>query len=299
MPTAGRPMPGNRVARIRFLDGQGRWVPMPHSPKDLLAWAAELKPDLFQRTFSMFPAVRLDRPIPDGFTVGSFLDELARVAGGYHTPRLDVNPGVLTDDQILNLSRQLLDMPLTPRLRFLSLDNYPNRVRADGPPAARRMLEGLLGQGWEGIELLNYGTDRRGMILPVPPTFDLAANIVFDVPCPAIASCGQIGLWDNNTTLRDMARRDHPDVRLLANIDFPGQIDCFKQLGPDGMAQILAKVASEQGPQGFSFIWPIIQLNPAPNNVVGQWDSTQYVLRDGRTLYSVIRDLMNRFSPKG
>ncbi len=114
-------MPGNRLARFRFLDGQGRWIPMRHSPTDLVRMAAELQPDVFQRTFSMFPAVSLDRPIPEGYTIGSLLDEMARVAGGYYTPRIDANPGTLTDAQILELSARLLDMPLTPRLKFLSV----------------------------------------------------------------------------------------------------------------------------------------------------------------------------------
>jgi len=292
-------MPGNRVARIRFLDGQGRWVPMNHSPKDLLAWAAELQPDLLQRTFSMFPAVTLDRPIPDGFTVGSFLDELARVSGGYHTPRIDVNPEVLPPPNVLEMSRRLLDMPLTPKLRFVSLDNYPSLVRQAGEGTARQLLENLLGQGWEGIEVLICGSDRRGVYVPSPPTFGLASNVLFDIACPNFTACADPRGWDNNTICRDRMRAQNPGARLLANIDFPGQIDCFKQLGPDGMAAILSKIAPEQAAQGYSFVWPIVQLNPAPNNVVGQWDSTQYVLKDGRTLYQVIRDLMLRFSPKG
>lgn len=299
MATAGRAMPGNRVARFRFLDGQGRWVPMAHSPNDLLRWAGEIQPDVMQRTFSMFPAFTVDRPIPDGFTVGSFLDALARSANGYHTPRIDVNPGVLSDAQILDLARRLLDLPLTPKLRFLSLDNYGNRVRQLGPEPVRRLLEGLLGQGWEGLELLICGTDRRGMLIPMPPSFGLASTLVFDIACPNFANCGDLRSWDNNTTCRDLVRRADPGARLLANIDFPGQIDCFKQLGPDGMASVLARIAAEQGPQGYSFIWPIIQRNPPPNDQVGQWDSTQYTCRDGRTLYAVIRDLATRFSPKG
>ena len=272
---------------------------MAHTPKDLLQWAAELQPDVLQRTFSMFPAFSLDRPIPDGFTVGSFLDEMARVSGGFHTPRLDANPGALTDERMIDLSRRLLDMPLTPRMKFLSIDNYPNRVRDAGPAAVEHLLQELLDQGWEGIELLVCGTDRRGMLLPVPPTFGRAATLIFDIACPNFAACADISQWDNNFVCRDLLRRQNPGVRLLANIDFPGQIDCFKQLGVDGMASILSKVAAEQGPQGFTFIWPIVQLNPAPNNQVGQWDSKQYVLRDGRTLYDVMRELIFRFNPKG
>jgi hypothetical protein len=294
----GKPVPGNRIARFRFLDGQGRWVPMKHSPKDLLQWASEIRPDVFQRTFSMFPAVSLDRPIPDGFTVGSFLDQMARVAGGFHTPRLDVNPGVFTDDQVLQLASKLLDMPLNPRLRYLSLDNYGARVKLAGPGSLEQLLRQLLDQGWEGIELLVCGFSRTGVLFPPPPTFGKSATLVFDVPCPPYSACGQVAMWDANTTCRDLLRRSSPGARLLMNIDFPAQIDCFKQLMPDGMATIFAKVASEQSIQGFTFIWPIIQLNPPPNNSVGQWDSSQLTCSSGQTLYQVQRDLMERYNPK-
>lgn len=294
----GHTMPGNRFARFRFLDGQGRWVPMAHTPKDLVAWAAELAPDVFQRTFSMFPAFQLDRPIPDGFTVGSFLDALANAAKAYHTPRIDLNPNVLTDDQALDLGRRLLDFSLTPKLRFLSLDNYPNREKAAGPGATQALLQGFLDQGWEGIELLVCGTDRRGVFLPTPPTFGLAANLVFDIPSPGAAVAGQLGAWDTNTTCRDLLRRSNPGAKLLMNIDFPWQIDFFKQLGADGMARLLAKVAEEQSVQGFSFIWPVLQLNPPPNDQQGQWDATSLSLSDGRTLYAVMRDLMREHNAK-
>jgi hypothetical protein len=294
----GRAAPGNRIARFRFLDAQGRWVPMNHTPKDLLQWATELKPDFLQRTFSMFPLFTLDRPLPDGFTGGSFLDERARVAGAIHSPRIDINPSVLNETQILELSARLLDMPLTPHLQFLSLDNYTFYAPQKGPDACAKLLQSLLDQGWQGIELLVCGSDRRGMYRPPPPSFGKAAALVIDVPCPNFSFCAQLAQWDTNTTCRDWVRQQSPGARVLMNIDFPGQIDCFKQLGPDGMAAVLSKVAAEQAAQGFTFIWPIIQLNPAPNNVVGQWDSTQYVLSDGRRLYDVERDLMLRYNPR-
>ncbi len=294
----GRPMPGNRVVRFRFLDGQGRWVPTIHTPKEVLGWAADLKPDVFQRTFSMYPAVSLDRPIPDGYTVGSFLDEMAQVAGGYHTPRIDVKPGSLTDAQILELCDRLLGMPLTPRLRFLSIDNYPSYAKQRGPDATERLLQAILDQGWEGIELLIGGTDRRGVYLPPPPTFGKAATVGYCISTPDFSSCTDLARWDNSRTGLDWVRRQNPGAKVLMNVDFPQQIDCFKQLGPEGMATIFSKVAAEQASREFTFIWPIFSANPPPNNQVGQWDSTQYVLSNGLTLYDVERDLMLRYNPK-
>jgi hypothetical protein len=273
-------------------------VPSAHQPDDIVALAAKFQPDAFQRTFSMFPAFSIERPIPGGYTVGSLLNELSHVARGYHIPRIDAAPGVLSKDQILGLSARLLDMPLEPRIRYLSIDNFPNRFRTDGPTATSSLLGELMGQGWEGIELLVCGTNRAGQFIETPSVSGLAANLVFDVPAPGDGRCADMNGWNDNTVCRDRLRKMFPNCRLFMNIDFPWQIDCFKMLGPDMMAEVFNQVAAGQGAGGYTFIWPVLQVNPPPNDRVGQWDATILRTSAGPTLFDVELSLAQKYNPK-
>ncbi len=293
----GKPMPGNRLAKFRFLSIGGAWTPPNHTPSELLRWATELQPDVFWRTFSMGPRFSLDAPLPEGYTVGSFLDALAAAAGGYHTPRIDVTPGIYTDDEILALSKQLLDMPLTPKLRFLSIDNYATYLHQNGAEHTQEFFHRVFNQGWSGLDFLVCGSGASGVYTQPPPTYGLASTVGFQLPAPAFTHCAIVMAWDTNTTCRDRVSSANPGARLFMELDAPAESDCFKQLTPDEMASVLSQVAVQQAEQSFTFVWPIIQETPDPTGP-GQWDSTQYVLRDGRTLFDVERWLMTTYNPK-
>jgi hypothetical protein len=299
----GSPMPGNRFAAFRTLSVAGDWTPPDHTPSDIVTWAGDLQPDVFWRTFTMSSTFSLERDVGDGYTTGSFLDAVAKAASGYHTPRINVDPGLgVPDSQILDWSSELLDMSLTPKLQYLSIDNYVAYLAANGEDHTKQFFTEIFNQGWSGIDFLICATpaDPGAKQRAPPPCFGLASSLGYQIPKPTTPNCGVVGDWDVGTVCQGLIKQTNPGPRQFMALDEPAEGDCFKELTPDEMADVLDIIGPQQASDGFVFVWPVIHETPNGGgaNAAGQWDSSAYILKSGESLYTVEKGLMVTNNPK-
>jgi hypothetical protein len=297
---AGRAPPvGKRWVRIRALDATG-WSltgvgvngTQSYTAQDILTMIRELQPDVLERytTGAMSPDMLVptspDAGLDGGMTVLQFL-QASLDACQLHDGGCYMIPRVTLDEYdagtIYRTTRELFGLPLTPPLRYLSLDNWTPFYGGHSECEIRNLFEALYGEGWQGLAVI--------WSQPASPLID---DLTFGEVTSALAK--DAGNW----------KAFHPDFgtiklvqsnglgQVLNYIDFPTQIQTFIDLldvNQEAMA-LENNYAPAQADGGFFFVYPIIQ---------GPWDAPHRMTSAdggfaGESLYEVMKQLMQTYN---
>jgi hypothetical protein len=272
--------PGTRFIRIRTLESRSVWSLEGFDAQHVLSQIADLKPDVLERFVSGPQNVGALVPVAPGsppMTVGQFLNASTKACGCYIIPRLslsDYDRGTLYTE-----AQDLLTLPVSPQMRYLSLDNWGPFAQGHAPDEIKGMFQRLYSQGWLGIGVNECDGYSQ--------SYGYATFSDF---------CVSTSYWrpDRNTLASILTE---PNIKLvLLYIDFPRQMADFSSLQPDREAWVLThKIVPAQSADGFLFVYPIAQ---------DSWNSaacftSQQGPFNGRSLYDVMKGLMARYDTAG
>jgi hypothetical protein len=272
--------PGTRFIRIRTLESKSMWNLENSDAQHVLSQIADLKPDVLERFVTGPQKVDAEVPVAPGsppMTVGQFLNASTKACGCYIIPRLsllDYDKGTLFTE-----AQSLLTFPVSPQMRYLSLDNWGSFASGHTPDEIKGMFQLLYSQGWAGIGV----NECNGY----SPSYGYATFADF---------CVGASYWrpDRNSLA---SIHTEPNIKLiLLYIDFPQPMTDFSVLQPDKEAMILAhKIAPAQSADGFLFVYPIQQ---------DFWNSATRLTSQGgpfkgQSLYDVMKGLMAQYNTGG
>ena len=272
--------PGTKFIRIRTLESKSAWSLEGFDAQHVLKEIADLKPDVLERFVSGPQSVDALVPVAPGYppmTVGQFLNASTKACGCYIIPRLSLyeyDKGTLFTE-----AQGLLNFPVSPHMRYLSLDNWGPFASNHTPDEVKGMFQRLYSQGWTGIGV----NECNGY----SPSYGYATFADF---------CVGATYWRPD---RDALASIHtePNIKLvLLYIDFPQPMTDFSQLQPDREAWILVhRIAPAQSEDGFRFVYPIQQ---------DFWDSASRLTSQGgpfrgHSLYGVMKGLMAQYGTGG
>lgn len=267
--------------RIRTLSNRGqrsrpaKWDSEQYNAQDILEMISELRPQVLERYTDGPIDPEYQVPVAPGqppMTALEFLN--ASVKAG--APGCIITPRVSLKDYekgtFFETAQSLFDLPVTPRMRILSVDNWGDFHKAGHSlEEVREMFEKLRAQGWEHI----------------------AVNMVGGVHDPlGYPSFAEFGVLKDEGFVPDFEKLDRMKAlgyleKQLLYIDFPGQVVKFKaDFGPDERADHLVNVlGGQQKAKGYIFVWPILQ---------GPWDSKDlFTTAEGKyrgaSLYEVMK----------
>jgi hypothetical protein len=266
---------------------QSTWMLPNHTATDVLAMIEDIKPSMLERYFS--GRINLSRPVPVSpgrppMTVGEFLN--ASAAAGAHgctiMPRISLWERLDKQDSFLDTARELRNLPLSPRMTTLGLDNWGNfgKDPSVNESVVTSLFTALHEMGWEHLSINSVGGLGLG-------TFGLADMADFGtvVGSPP-GAVGAVPNWDALQRLQE-SESDHFDT-ILEYIDFSAQMLRFMNgSSPDQMAAaIIDNIANNtlQRRRGYHFVYPLVQ---------NFWDTTTLrTSNDGRfkgkSLYKVM-----------
>jgi hypothetical protein len=268
--------PGTKFVRIRTLESRSVWSLEGFDAQHVLSELADLKPDVLERFVSGPQVVDAQVPVAPGsppMTVGEFLNASTKACGCYIIPRLslsDYNKGALFAE-----AQRLIALPVSPQMRYLSLDNWGPFASGHAPDEIKGMFRQLYSQGWLGIGVNECDGYSQ--------SYGYATFADF---------CVGTSYWrpDRNALA---SINTEPDIKLvLLYIDFPKQMTDFSALQPDREAEILAhRIAPAQSADGFVFVYPMQQ---------DSWNSATRLTSvggpfKGQSLYDVMKGLMARY----
>ena len=272
--------PGTRFIRIRTLESRSVWSLEGFDAQHVLSQIAELKPDVLERFVSGPQNVGALVPVAPGsppMTVGQFLNASTKACRCYIIPRLslsDYDRGTLYTE-----AQDLLTLPVSPQMRYLSLDNWGPFAQGHAPDEIKGMFQRLYSQGWLGIGVNECDGYSQ--------SYGYATFSDF---------CVSTSYWrpDRNTLASILTE---PNIKLvLLYIDFPRQMADFSSLQPDREAWVLThKIVPAQSADGFLFVYPIAQDSW---NSASRFTSQQGPF-NGRSLYDVMKGLMARYDTAG
>jgi hypothetical protein len=267
---------GKSFIRIRALEGNSVWSLDAVNAQQVLGNVTALKPDVLERFVSGPQVVDAQVPVAPGsppMTVGEFLNASTKACGCYIIPRLslsDYNKGALFAE-----AQRLIALPVSPQMRYLSLDNWGPFASGHAPDEIKGMFRQLYSQGWLGIGVNECDGYSQ--------SYGYATFADF---------CVGTSYWrpDRNALA---SINTEPDIKLvLLYIDFPKQMTDFSALQPDREAEILAhRIAPAQSADGFVFVYPMQQ---------DSWNSATRLTSvggpfKGQSLYDVMKGLMARY----
>lgn len=247
------------------------WQLKSQNGQDVLNMIEELKPDVLDRFITGKPDLNVEVPMGAGAAPMKFADYLtaamkAEAPGGFLTPKVHLND-IWPDDYRLKAAQELYDLPVTPRLQALDLDEF---FTHGTPEEHRGMLEKFKAMGWRYLGYNFAGGPK--------PAFGLI-------------SYAEAGInkttWEVNLNSLAAMKQEGIEIRL-AHIDYPGAIVEFEKLPPDRQADIIQKISREQHQYGFSFIYPILYQRKG-------YDATREVTRrdgpyHGATVFQIIKE---------
>jgi hypothetical protein len=207
-------------------------------------------------------------------TVGQFLNASTKACGCYMIPRLSL--GEYDSGKLFTEARSLLTLPVSPQMRYLSLDDWGSFSANHTPTEVKGMFQQLYSQGWTGIgvnECSGYW-----------PSYGYATFADF---------CVSTVTWKPGAAqLSQIKSESNIGLRLLY-IDFPQPMHNFSSLAPDEEAKILNhNIAPAQAKSGFIFVYPIMQ---------DFWNSAAHVTSQGgnfkgQSIYDLMKALIARYN---
>jgi hypothetical protein len=267
---------GKSFIRIRALDSNSVWSLDAVNAQQVLGNVTGLKPDVLERFVSGPQRVDAQVPVAAGtppMTVGEFLNASTKACACYIIPRLslsDYGKGTLFTE-----AQGLLTFPVSPQMRYLSLDNWGPFASGHTSDEVKGMFRQLYSQGWLGIGVNECDGYSQ--------SYGYATFADF---------CVGTSYWrpDRNALA---SIHTEPNIKLvLLYIDFPQQMTDFSALQPDREAEILAhRIAPAQSADGFVFVYPMQQ---------DSWNSATRLTSvggpfKGQSLYDVMKGLMARY----
>jgi hypothetical protein len=276
-PTLSKYPPGKSFIRIRALDTNSLWSLEGISAQQVLGNVTALKPDALERFVSGPQNLNANVPVAAGsppMTVGKFLNASTKACQCYIIPRLSL--AGYDSGKLFTEARSLLTFPVSPPMRYLSLDDWGSFSSNHSAVEVKGMFQQLYSQGWTGIgvnECSGYW-----------PSYGYATFADFCVSTdswkPGVAQLSQIKS-ESNIGLR------------LLYIDFPQAMLNFSALSPDEEAKVLNhNIAPAQAKGGYFFVYPIMQ---------DFWNSATHVTSQsssfkGESIYDLMRVLMTRYN---
>jgi len=271
---------GTRFIRIRTLESKSVWSLEGMDAQHVLREISDLKPDVLERFVSGPQVVGAQVPVAPGsppMTVGEFLNASMKACGCYIIPRLslfDYSKGALFTE-----AQNLRALPVSPQMRFLSLDNWGTFASHHTSDEIKGMFQQLYSQGWLGVGVNECNGYSQ--------SYGYATFADF---------CVGSSNWEpDNDTLASI--RAEPNIKLaLLYIDFPQPMTDFAALTPNREAMILADaIAPAQSAGGFLFVYPIQQ---------DFWNSATRVTTPagpfkGQSLYDVMKGSMAQYDANG
>lgn len=276
--------PGNRFIRIRAWEGG--WALPGYNAQQVLAMILDLRPNVLERYISGGFNPNATVPVANGepqMTIVQFLNASLQACAAescYIIPRIslaDYNSG-----KLYNESLQFLNLPVYPRITFLSLDDWSQFATTHTQSQIQSMFQTLYAQGWQGIGVNDAGGYYSAYGYASFADFGIITN-------------SSTNPWTPNLKALQQLKNDTSIKRELLYIDFPDQMTSFNaSLTPDQEANVLSyNITSIQSKNDFTFVYPIIQ---------GFWDSTEHITSlnstwAGASIYDVENDLMDEYNP--
>ena len=247
------------------------WQVANENGQDVLNMIEELKPDVLDRFITGKPDLSIEIPMGPGTAPMKFVDYLnaamkAGAPGCLLTPKDHLND-IWSDDYRMEAAQALYNLPVTPRLKAMDLDEY---FTHGTPEEHQQVLEKFKAMGWKDLGFNFAGGPKDGF---------------------GLISYAEAGVskttWEVNLNALDAMKEAGIKTRL-AHIDYPGAIVEFEKLSPDRQADIIQKISQEQHQYGYTFIYPILYQRKG-------YDATKEVtLRDGpyhgATVFQVIKE---------
>ena len=276
-PAVSKYPPGKSFIRIRALESSSVWSLDGVNAQQVLRNVTALKPDALERFVSGPQNADAQVPVAPGrppMTVGRFLNASTKACGCYIIPRLslfDYDKGTLFTE-----AQSLLTFPVSPQMRYLSLDNWGPFASNHTPDEVKGMFQQLYSQGWTGIGVNECSGYR--------PSYGYATFADF---------CVSTETWKPSGGQLSQIKSE-PNIGLaLLYIDFPQAMLNFSSLTPDQEAKILNhNIAPAQAQQGFTFVYPIMQ---------DFWNCSTHVTSQsgdfhGKSLFDLMKGLIARYN---
>jgi hypothetical protein len=268
---------GKSFIRIRALDSNSAWSLDAVNAQQVLGNVTAMKPDVLERFVSGPQRADAQVPVAPGsppMTVGEFLNASTKACGCYIIPRLsltDYDRGTLFTE-----AQSLLAFPVSPQMRYLSLDNWGPFASAHTAAQIKGMFQQLYSQGWTGVGVNECAGYQQSYGYATFADFCVSSD-----SWKAIA--GQLAQIRNESNI---------GLRLLY-IDFPQPMLNFSALSPDEQAKVLNhNIAPAQAKGGFFFVYPIMQ---------DFWNCSTRVTSaggnfHGQSLYDLMKGLIARYN---
>ena len=247
------------------------WQIQNDNGQDVLNMIEELKPDVLDRFITGKPDLNIEIPMGPVAAPMKFVDYLdaamkAGAPGCFLTPKDHLND-IWSDDYRMDAAQALYDLPVTPRLKAMDLDEF---FTHGTPEEHQKTLEKFKAMGWRYLGYNFAGGPK---------------------PAYGLISYAEAGVnkttWEVNLNALAAMKEEGIGIRL-AHIDYPGEIVEFEKLSPDRQADIIQKISREQHQYGFTFIYPILYQRKG-------YDATKEVTRSdgpyhGATVFQVIKE---------
>lgn len=247
------------------------WQLKNHSGQDVLNMIEELKPDVLDRFITGKPDLGVEVPMGSGVAPMKLVDYLdaamkAGAPGCFLTPKDHLND-IWSDDYRMEAAQALYDLPVTPRLKTMDLDEF---FTHGTPEEHQQTLEKFKAMGWRYLGYNFAGGPK---------------------PAYGLISYAEAGVnkntWEVNLNALAAMKEEGIKIRL-AHIDYPGAIVEFEKLLPDRQADIIQKIRQEQHQYGFTFIYPILYQRKG-------YDATKEVTKrngpyHGATVFQIIKE---------
>jgi len=275
---------GNRMIRIRVWDDG--WVLPKYNAQQIIQMISTLKPDVLERYVSDNIQPNALVPVAKGsqqMTVAQFLNASMSACAAencYIIPRLGL--GLYDKGKLFSTSEALLSMPVYPKMRLVSLDDWANFSTTHTPQQIISMFQQLYAQGWSGIGVNDCGGYFTA--------YGYASWADFGIHTKPGRS-----IWTPALSTLTLIQSDHSIKRALLYIDFNSQMLPFNNtLTPDQEAAVLAyNLTATQATFGITFVYPILQ---------DFWNSFQHVTSQnspwkGASLFTVQDELIAQYNP--
>ena len=265
-----------REIRLRTLTDNSRWQP-DYTAQQILAMVGDLKPTMLDRYISGYQNPNLPVPVCSGcppMNIGQFLQSSEEVSGAVIMARISLNE--YDAGTIFNTSQDLLNIPINPPIRILSLDDFGGFFANHSEAVISTMIQTLYAQGWYWIEMGGCADANN-----IPNGQTNYASACFRYPNWQIQP-GSISSWTSHSSV----------LQMLATMDFPNDIPYL--LAMNGNAQeaaIFSNVAGNQSVYDYSMIYFVMQ---------GNWDTNLVNITSGpyagHTLYYEMKMLMQQYN---
>jgi hypothetical protein len=248
--TSATTLGDKRYIRIRPLNDKSVWdlnlaggAPQNWNAQQVLALISDLKPDVLQRYITGAQNPDALVPVASGslpMTAKDFLQASVDANKSVLIPRISLDE--YDAGTFFQTSMNLLNFPLEPPMRYLSLDNWHPFSSAHTKPQITGMFQQLYGQGWWEIGV----NDAGGYFPDYGYAYWADVNTDLTTYLPRTDDLSQA---QSETNLK----------RFFAIIDFPNTMRQFQALSPDTQADVLTSLASNQSNYNYTLLYNILQ----------------------------------------